>query len=120
MFKFNLLAIRMTTNADSHILLAFFLFTSITKCHLPVMAGTAEEPALIIYIQNICGTGPHGKTYINMAQPAGKPGPMEPVLEDNRGSIGLAGIIVNYDIAEFMGFGPFFLHSEFLGHTETT
>jgi hypothetical protein len=83
------------------------------------MTGSAKKPPLNILIGNIGRTGLHGKADIDMTQSAGKPGPMQPVLENYRRFIGLAGIIVNHHSPKRMGFGPVLLDPEFLGQGQT-
>ena len=78
---------------------------------LPVMAGPAIEPFLVVGCLYVRGAGLHAECDINMAKPAGKHSPMQPMTELNGRQSRLLRIIIDGNIAILMRQRPLLLYA---------
>lgn len=111
-FKGNLLAERMAAVAVFCTSLAVNLSG---KGILAVMAGAAVQTASYICLRDSGTTSGHGKTKINMAEPAGILRAVQPVFEDNRCRPGLRGKVIDSHVAVLFGPLDRLFHTKTLG-----
>jgi len=70
--------------------------------HLAVVARAAIVAALVVHGMDAGGTGFHGESNVNMADPAGELRAVNPMLEDDRGKVSFFRVIIENDATEFI------------------
>jgi len=81
----------------------------------PVVAGAAVEPVPIVRVGDPGLAGGHGEAEVDVAEPAGVLGAVQPVGEEDRVAVVTSGVVVDHDVPVLARLGRALLRPESVG-----